>query len=168
VPAANTGARKDGPETKHFPTNEPTAKTRRDAPDFIRTTTLVPEVQTQHPPNSEPIIRSGLTQITPQSRRSPIPSPHTQPEHTDKARHIPIVETPKPRRDASDLIRDATVPVKTDQTWYHPTSNPTPKTRRDASDLIRNSTAPEKTDQTRHTSETLKPRRDASDFIRRR
>jgi hypothetical protein len=126
----------------------------------------VPEVQTQHPPNSEPIIRSDLTQITPQSRRSPIPSPHTQPEHTDQARHIPIIETPKPRRDASDLIRDATVPVKTDQTWYHPTSNPTPKTRRDASDLIRNATAPEKTDQTRHTSETLKPRKDASDFIR--
>jgi hypothetical protein len=35
-------------QTQHFPTNEPTAKTQRDAPDFIRTTELVP--QTQHPP----------------------------------------------------------------------------------------------------------------------
>ena len=52
-------------QTQHFPTNEPTAKTQRAAPDFIRTTELVPEVQTQHPPNSEPIIRSVLTQITP-------------------------------------------------------------------------------------------------------
>jgi hypothetical protein len=62
-------------QTQHFPTNGPTAKTRRDAPAFIRTTELVPEVQTQHPPNSEPIIRSALTKITPQSRRSPTPSP---------------------------------------------------------------------------------------------
>jgi hypothetical protein len=89
----------------------------------------VSEVQTQHPPNSEPIIRSVSTKITPQSRRSPIPSPLTQPVQTEQARHIPIIETLKPRREASDLIRDASAPVKTDQTWYPPTNNTTPKPR---------------------------------------
>jgi hypothetical protein len=125
-------------QTQHFPTNGPTAKTRRDAPDFIRITTLVPEVQTQHPPNSEPIIRSILTKITPQSRRSPIPSPHTQPVQTDQAQHIPIIETLKPRRDAFDLTRDASAHVKTDQTRH---TSETPISRRDAFDLTRDASA---------------------------
>jgi hypothetical protein len=34
-------------QTPHLPTNEPTAKTRRDASECIRTTTLVSEVQTR-------------------------------------------------------------------------------------------------------------------------
>jgi hypothetical protein len=53
--------------TQHSLTNGPTAKTRRDAPAFIWMTELVPEVQTQHPPNSEPINRSVLTKMPPRA-----------------------------------------------------------------------------------------------------
>jgi hypothetical protein len=114
-------------------------------------------------------LLEAFWQRYPQSRRFPTPSLPPQPVQTDQARHIHIIETLKPRRDASDLIRVASAPVKTDQNWHPPTSNPTPKTRRDASDLIRVASAPENTAQTWHpptSNPTLKPWRDVSDLIR--
>jgi hypothetical protein len=93
-------------QTQHFPTNGPTAKTRRDVPALIWTTELVSEVQTQLRPNSEHIIvRSVLTKIPPPEPKVSTPSPPPQPVQTDQARHIPSKPTLKPRRDAIELIR---------------------------------------------------------------
>jgi hypothetical protein len=150
-------------QTQHFPTNRPTANTRRDAPAFIRTTELVPEVQTQHPPYSEPIIRSVLTKIPPRAEGLR----HLAPLHTW---HPPTSNpAPKPRRDVSDLIRVASAPDSSAQTWHPPTSNPTLKPRRDVSDLILVASAPDNTAQTWHpptSNPTLKSRRDAIKRIR--
>jgi hypothetical protein len=76
----------------------------------------------------------------------------------DQTRHT--YETVKPRRDASDLIQNASAPVKTDQTWNPPTSNPNLKPSNssgDAIELIRTSLDPSSCPQTSSGKTTTLP-----------